>query len=175
MFLLCYREHRMRCSRFFSCRENKFLLLLYNKRLFQGRKLYWLIICLTQTAQRRGNLFAHGMHWMTQNFAPQVSAKVCAVCVRQSRSAWFCVFREFCVRPIPLRMALVKIRAISGSKNTCRYTQIRGEILCIPCFLCETTSRRLLRRFAKLCAFAWEEYVLLSRIIAHRTHRNTQN
>ena len=26
-------------------------VLLYNKRLFQGRKLYWLIICLTQTAQ----------------------------------------------------------------------------------------------------------------------------
>ena len=27
------------------------LLLLYNKRLFQGSKLYWLIICLTQIAQ----------------------------------------------------------------------------------------------------------------------------
>ena len=31
--------------------EHNIILLLYNKRLFQGRKLYWLIICLTQTAQ----------------------------------------------------------------------------------------------------------------------------
>ena len=75
------------------------------------------------------------------------------------------------------RKALVKIRAISDSKDTCRYSQIRGKFcvfrgllsphkfgqrLSVPC---ETTSRR---RFAKLCAFAWE-------IFAHRKHRNTQN
>ena len=34
-----------------SLSEWNFLLLLYNKRLFQERKLYWLIKCLTQTAQ----------------------------------------------------------------------------------------------------------------------------
>ena len=49
-----------------------------------------------------------------------------------------------------LRRAL-KIRAISGSKNTCRYPLIRGEILCIPCLLCENIARRLRRTTQTLC------------------------
>ena len=49
------------------------------------------------------------------------------------------------------RKALVKIRAISGSKDTCRYEQIRGEFCVFRGFLCENIARRLRRTMQTLC------------------------
>ena len=100
---------------------------------------------------------------------------------------------------IPLRTALVKIRAHSWlKKNTSRYAQIRGDfsVYSVYCFpsqvrtatfssvwkLLHADTAELRRRFAKLCAFAWdmlrrfldrrtEEHILFS----HRTHGMTQN
>ena len=59
---------------------------------------------------------------------------------------------------IPLRTALVKIRAHSWlKKNTSRYAQIRGDFLCLPWILCENyctqtpqNNADALRNFAPL-------------------------
>ena len=93
-------------------------------------------------------------------FAPHASAKVCAVCVRQIRSEGI-----LCLPWIPVWKNLTQRR--KGREALCTFV-LMSKIL-------HADNAEPRRRLAKLCAFAWETYALLSRIISHRAHRLTQN
>ena len=106
-------------------------MLCETLRLCVRRKYVLLFICqkkyFTQNSQKY------------TEFAQHTSAKICAVCVRQIHSAWFCGFRvlfsphKFGQRlsvlcetmPLPARHSC-KFVLISGSKKR-RYAPIRGE------------------------------------------------
>jgi len=102
-----------------------------------------------------------------KNRCTQISQKYTEFC-----SACFCEGLRRLRETITLRTAFVKIRAIRGSKNTSRYAS-QFCVFRVKLLHADVAEQR--RRFAKLCAFAWEErYVLLSsvkhKILCHSVH-----
>jgi hypothetical protein len=155
------------------------LLLLYNKRLFLGRKLYWLIICLTQTAQR-ARKFIYTRNWKSLSELvrgkqstedTEKSPRICAyLLVFFLNHEWARIFTN-AVRSVVFSRKVAKYRKVSATK-ICPYVllsknSVSFRVFCVPINL------------RALCAFAWW--------ISHRTEsrcpnlwgesntRNTQN
>jgi hypothetical protein len=91
-------------------------LLLYNKRLFQGRKLYWLIICLTQT---------------TRTFA---EAHTLCLCLPSGwwckRSVRICVFLAYLHNALP--RICESLRSLREIHKTIFYTTKTSSCCYIP-------------------------------------------
>ena len=117
-------------------------------------------------------IVAHRNHRNTQKLCfACCSAKVCAVCVRQFHSAGY---------SCKLTSATFGSCPFVAQKNTSRYAQIRGDFSVDSVWkLLHADAAELRRRFAKLCAFAWEErYVplfLCPKFCLTQNTRNTQN